>query len=134
MFNRSSEVELPCKRCFLQANKTRSSVFESSKPTEDKGKAVASSLDANLVELDPGFTKENLKEQKKEKKDPLNAKPLRPILDGEFKLVLFGDDPIKNFKIGKDLSRTCQNSVGLLLEGESRSVRLERYRHAWDRP
>jgi len=56
-----------------------------------------------LVELDPRFTKEDLKEQKREKKDPLNAKFLRPIPDGEFKLVPFGDDPSKNFKIGKGL-------------------------------
>jgi len=58
-----------------------------------------------LVELDPKFTKEDLKEQKRGKKDPLNAKLLRPIPDGEFKLVPFGDDPSKNFKIGKDLPK-----------------------------
>jgi len=58
---------------------------------------------ANLVELDPRFTKEDLKEQKREQKDPLNAKLLRPIPDGEFELVPFGDDPSKNFKIDKDL-------------------------------
>jgi len=56
-----------------------------------------------LVELEPRFTKEDLKEQKREKKDPLNAKLLRPILDGEFERVPFGSDPSKNFKIGKDL-------------------------------
>jgi len=60
-------------------------------------------MDENLVELDPRFTKEDLKEHKREKKDPLNAKLLRPILDGEFELVPFGDDPSKCFKIGKDL-------------------------------
>jgi len=56
-----------------------------------------------LVELDPRFTKEDLKEQKREKKDPLNAKILRSIPDGEFELVPFGDDTSKNFKISKDL-------------------------------
>ena len=56
-----------------------------------------------MVELDPRFTKEDLKEQKREQKDPLSAKLLRPILDGEFELVPFGDDPSKNLKIGKDL-------------------------------
>jgi len=40
-----------------------------------------------LVELDPRFTKEDLKEQKREKKDPLNAKLLRPIPNGEFELI-----------------------------------------------
>ena len=54
--------------CFLQANITQNSVFQSSKPAEDKGKAVASTADANLVELDPRFTKEDLKEQKREKR------------------------------------------------------------------
>jgi len=90
------------RRCFLQANKTQNSVSQTSKPVEDKGKTAASSLDANLVELDPRFTKEDLKEQK-EKKDPLNVKLLRPIPDGEFELVPFGDDPSKNIKIGNDL-------------------------------
>jgi len=91
------------KRCFIQANKTKNSVSESSKPADDKGKAAANILDANLVELDPRFTKEDLKEQKREKKDPLHAKLIRPIPDGEFELVPFGNDPSKNFKIGKDL-------------------------------
>ena len=56
------------RRCFLQANKSHNLVFQSSKTAEDKGKAAASTLDANLVELDPRFTKEDLKEQKREKK------------------------------------------------------------------
>jgi len=57
------------RRCFLQANKSQNSVSQSSKTAEERGKTVASTLDANLVELDPRFTKEDLKEQKREKKD-----------------------------------------------------------------
>jgi len=91
------------KRCFLQANKSQSSISQPNKPAEDKGKAAASIPDANLVELNPRFTKEYLKEQKREQKDPLSAKLLRPIHDGEFELVPFRDNPSKNFKIGKDL-------------------------------
>jgi len=91
------------RRCFLQANKAHNSVSQSNKPAEDKGKADASTLDANLVELDPRFTKEDLKQQKREKKDPLNAKLLRPIPDGEFELVPFGNDLSKNFKTDNDL-------------------------------
>jgi hypothetical protein len=98
------------RRCFLQANKSQSSVSQSSKPAEDKGKAAASTLDANLVELDPRFTKEDLKEQKREKKDQLNAKLLRPIPDGEFE-VPSGSDPSKNFKIGKDLPELVKNQL-----------------------
>jgi hypothetical protein len=49
---------------FPQTNKTQNSVSQSSKPAEDKGKAAASILDANLVELDPRVTNEDLKEQK----------------------------------------------------------------------
>jgi len=86
------------KRCFLQANKTKNSVSESSKPANDKGKVAVSILDANLVKLDPKFTKEDLKEQKWEKKDPLHAKLIRPIPDGEFELVPFGNDPSKNLR------------------------------------
>jgi hypothetical protein len=91
------------KRCFLQANKTHNLVSQSSKTADDKGKAAASTLDTNLVELDPRFSKEDLKEQKREKKDPLNSKLIRPIPEEEFELVPFGNDPSKNFKIGIDL-------------------------------
>jgi seryl-tRNA synthetase len=104
----SGEIEA-ARRCFLQANKTQNSVSQSSKPAEDKGKPVASTLDANLVKLDPRFTKEDLKEQKWEKKDPLNAKLLKPVPDGEFELVPFGSDLSKNFKIGKDLPELVKN-------------------------
>ena len=56
-----------------------------------------------MIELDPRFTKSDRKEQKKEKKDPLNMETLRPIPDGNFDLVPFRDDPSKCFKIGKEL-------------------------------
>jgi hypothetical protein len=95
------------RRCFLQANKSQSSVSQSSKPAEDNGKAIASTLDANLVELGPRFTKEDLKEQKREKKDSLNAKLLRPIPDGESELVLEATPrkPSKLARISPNLSR-----------------------------
>jgi len=98
----NEDIEV-ARRCFLQVNKTKNSNSQSSKSVEDKGKAATSPLDANLVELDPRFTKEDLKEQKREKKDPHNAKLLRPIPYREFELVPFGNDPSKNFKIDKDL-------------------------------
>ena len=98
------------KRWFIQANKSQSSVSQPSKLAEDKGKAAASVLDTNLVELDPRFTKEDLKEQNREHKDPLNSKLLRPIPDGEFDLVPFRDDPSKNFKIDKDLQNLSKLS------------------------
>jgi hypothetical protein len=44
----SGDIEA-ARRCFLQANKSQSSVSQSSKPAEDKGKAAASPLEANLV-------------------------------------------------------------------------------------
>jgi len=89
------------KRCFVQANKFQSPVSQPSKLAEDKGKVDASTLDANLVELNPRFTKEDLKEKKREPKHPLNAKLLRPIPGGEFELVPFEDDPSKNFKMAR---------------------------------
>jgi len=46
-----------------------------------------------MIELHPKFTKSDLKEQKKEKKDPLNVEILRPIPDGDFALTPFKDDP-----------------------------------------
>jgi len=60
-------------------------------------------LDSNLIELDPTFNKSDRKELKKEKNDPLNVEILRPIPDGDFELVPFGDVPSKSFEIGKEL-------------------------------
>jgi hypothetical protein len=91
--------------CFIQENKTQNSVSQSSKHAEDKGKTTVSPLHANLVELDPRFTKEDLIEQKREKKDLLNVELLRPIPDREFELVPFGNEPSKYFKIDKDLPK-----------------------------
>ena len=78
-----------------------------------------------MIELDPRFTKEDLKEQKREQKDQLNAKLLRHIPDGEFELVPFRDDPSKNFMIGKDLPKLvkAQLIACLRVNANSRSPR-----------
>ena len=60
-------------------------------------------INSNLIELDPRFTKSERKEHKKEKKDPLNVEILRPIPDGDFELIPFGDDPTKCFKLDKGI-------------------------------
>ena len=36
-------------------------------------------------------------------KDPLNVEILRPILDGDFMLIPYVDDPTKCFKLGKGI-------------------------------
>ncbi|KEH16505.1 transmembrane protein, putative [Medicago truncatula] len=103
--------------------------FPTQQAVEDKGKADAGTLDANLVELNPKFTKEDLKEQNKEKKDPLNEKLLRPIPDGEFELVPFGDDPSKNFKISKGLPELVKAQLVACLKenaGDEFEVNLTR--------
>lgn len=64
-----------------------------------------------MVELDPRFTKEDLREHGGKEEDPLSAKLLRPVPDGEFELVPFGDDPSKNFKIGKDLPELVKSQL-----------------------
>jgi len=61
-----------------------------------------------MIELDSRFSKSGLKEQKKEKKDPLNDEILRPVPDGDFELIPFGDDPSKNFKISKHVQTLCE--------------------------
>jgi len=122
------------RRCFLQANKAQNLVSQPSKPAENKGKAAASTLDANLVELDPRFTKEDLKEQKREKKDPFNAKLLRPIPDGEFELIPFENDPLEKLQDRQGSSRTCQSTADRLPQREHTPIRLERGRHARNRP
>ena len=65
-------------------------------------------MDSNLIELDPRFTKSERKELKKEKKDPLNVEILRRIADGDFKLIPFGDDPTKCFKLGNGIPKLAR--------------------------
>jgi len=69
----------------------------------DEGKTFASTLESNLIELDPRFTKSERKELKKEKNDQLNVETLRLIPDGDFEQIPFGDDPTKCFKLGKGI-------------------------------
>jgi hypothetical protein len=90
-------------RCFLQANKHQNSVSLLEQSFMDEGKTDANTLDSNLIELDPRFTKLERKQLKKEKKEPLNMEILRPIPDGHFELIPFGDDPAKCFKLGKGI-------------------------------
>jgi hypothetical protein len=97
-----SDIEA-ARRCFLQANKPHNSVSLSEQSSMDEGKTSASTLNSNLIELDPCFTKSEWKELKKEKKDPLNVEILRPTPDGDFELIPFGDDPTKCFKLGKGI-------------------------------
>ena len=52
-------------RCFLQTNKTQNSVSQSSKSAEDKGKATASSLDANLTLDSPRKTLRNIRRKRR---------------------------------------------------------------------
>ena len=91
------------RRCFLQANKIQNSVSHSEQSSMDEGKTAASTLDSNLIELNPRFTKSERKELKKEKKDPLNVEILRLIPDEDFELISFGDDSTKCFKLGKGI-------------------------------
>lgn len=77
--------------------------FPNIKSSKDQGKDDASILDSNMVELDSRFTKSDLIEQRKEKKDPLSVEIIMPIPDGDFELIPFGDDPSKIFKFGKEL-------------------------------
>ncbi|MCI34451.1 hypothetical protein A2U01_0055671, partial [Trifolium medium] len=57
----------------------------------------------NIVDLDARFSKRELKEQKKENKETRTKVILRPISDGEFQFVPFGEDTTKGVKIGADL-------------------------------
>jgi len=90
-------------RCFLQTNKIQNSISLPEQSSMDEGKTSVSTLDSNLIELDLRFTKSEQKELKKEKKDPFNVEILCPILDRDFKLIPFGDDPTKCFKLGKGI-------------------------------
>jgi hypothetical protein len=89
----------------MQANKLQSSVSLSEQSAKDEGKISASTLDSNLIELDPCFTKSEWKELKKEKKDPLNVEIIHPIPSRDFELIPFGDDPTTCFKLGKGIPK-----------------------------
>jgi len=91
------------RRCFLQANKLHGSASLVEQTSTEEGKAAASTLDSNLTELDPRFSKSERKELKKEKKDCLNMEILGPIPDGDFELILFWDDPTRCFKLRKGI-------------------------------
>lgn len=87
------------KRSFLQPKKSQSSVSFPKNPSKGKEKGtVGSIIEANSVEIDSRFRKSELKELKK--KDPLEKEILRHMPNGEFELILFGEDLTKKFEIG----------------------------------
>ncbi|GAU23065.1 hypothetical protein TSUD_183630 [Trifolium subterraneum] len=62
----------------------------------------------SLVDLDSRHSKQEHKEEKKLCKDKAEGDAasreiLRPIPDGDFELILLGEDPSRNLKIGKDV-------------------------------
>ena len=91
------------RRCFLQANKLHGSTSIVEQASNNEEKASASTMDSNLIELDLRFSKSERKELKKEMKDPFNVEIPRPIPDGDFELVPFGEDPTRCFKLGKGI-------------------------------
>jgi hypothetical protein len=68
-----------------------------------KRKLLRALLMPTWSNLTPGSPRKTSRNKRGGTKDPLNAKLLRSILDGEFELVPFEDNSSKNFKIGKDL-------------------------------
>ena len=87
----------------MQENKLHGSASIFEQASNDEEKVYASTMDSNLIELDPRFSMFERKEMKKEKKGPLNVEILRPIPDGDFELVPFGEDPTRCFKLGKGI-------------------------------
>ncbi|GAU29247.1 hypothetical protein TSUD_391950 [Trifolium subterraneum] len=93
------------RRCFEAASKNLNSVV-----TPKKKKAEAKLLGVNSisiedgVELDARTSKKERKQERKASKDDLSIKEnYRPIPDGEFELVILGENPAKGVKIGVDL-------------------------------
>ncbi|GAU48076.1 hypothetical protein TSUD_81360 [Trifolium subterraneum] len=93
------------RRCFEAASKNLNSVVTpKKKKAETKLPGVKSISTEDEVELDARTSKKERKQQKKASKDDLLIKEnYRPIPDGEFELVPFGEDPAKGVKIGADL-------------------------------
>ncbi|GAU32496.1 hypothetical protein TSUD_317030 [Trifolium subterraneum] len=93
------------RRCFEAASKNLNSVVTpKKKKAEAKLPGVNSISVEDEVELDARTSKKERKQEKKIGKDDLLIKEsYRPIPDGEFELVPFGEDPTKGVKIGADL-------------------------------
>ncbi|MCH81478.1 hypothetical protein A2U01_0002265 [Trifolium medium] len=102
------------RRCFEAA--TKGQIYIDKAPNSSKKPTPTPQPPApnvSSVDLDNRFSKKENKEEKKLRKenkesDEASKEIPRPILDGEFELVLLGEDPSKGMKIGTwlpDLAR-----------------------------
>ncbi|KAK2376303.1 hypothetical protein QL285_077105 [Trifolium repens] len=96
------------RRCFDAATKGLSYIGQL--PSPSKKPKLTSLLPApsvSNVELDSRYYKKEHREEKKLRKkkeeDDASKENLRPIPDGDFELVLFGEDPARGVKIGAGL-------------------------------
>ncbi|GAU50103.1 hypothetical protein TSUD_374520 [Trifolium subterraneum] len=90
----------------LEAKKSKTSSEQAE--TNTKPPPQQPPQNVSLVDLDSRHSKQEHKEEKnlrKEKKegDTARKENLRPIPDGDFVLILLGEDPSRNLKIGKDV-------------------------------
>ncbi|XP_045791889.1 uncharacterized protein LOC123886628 [Trifolium pratense] len=96
------------RRCFNASSKGNEYIGEA--PEAKKTKTPTSSPAPNIssIDLDSRLSKKENKEEKKLRKenkeeDEASKEHHRPIPDGEFELVPFGEDPSKGVKIGTGL-------------------------------
>lgn len=91
-------------RVFDASMKGYKSIIPNKKPrAEDKSthEEPKPQINISLVNLDARFTKEELKNKEESRSE--TTYPIRPIPDGDFELILLGEDHYKGVKTGKDL-------------------------------
>ncbi|MCH89082.1 hypothetical protein A2U01_0009975 [Trifolium medium] len=116
------------RRCLEATAMNKNSIVT---PKKDKGSqkqisAVKTIELENGVDLDSRFSKKELKEHKKEKKELLRKEILRPIPSGEFGIVTFGEEPSKGVKIGANLSDLVKRQLSTCLKEDSLFVVLQK--------
>ncbi|KAK2397422.1 hypothetical protein QL285_058998 [Trifolium repens] len=105
------------RRCFDAVNKGLSYIGQLPSPSKKpKLTSLLPAPNVSSIELDSRHYKKDHKEEKKlrkEKKeeDEVSKENFRPIPDGEFELVPFGEDPSRGVKIGAGLPELARKQL-----------------------
>ncbi|MCH91547.1 hypothetical protein A2U01_0012474, partial [Trifolium medium] len=105
------------RRCFEAATKWHSYIGKApSSSKKPKSAPQPPAPNVSSVDLDSRYSKKEHKEEKKlhkenKESDKASKEIPRPIPDGEFKLILLGEDPSKGVKIGTGLPNLARKQL-----------------------
>ena len=114
------------RRCFEAASKGLNTIAP--RPKAPNKPALPESSEeqkplphVNYVDLDSRFSTDDVREEQHGTRNPSTsscklAHPARPIPDGEFELVLLGEDPHKGVKIGTGLPELARKQLTACLQ------------------